>query len=139
MCIRDRIRSLEKLRGVEATLIFFETANRISDVLTDMIEIFDDRDAVLARELTKTFEEIRRGDLRILLESTQQNPPRGEIVLMIGPPNTPVRWDQASIDAAITQSLPDMGVKQASQYVAELSGWSKRDVYQRALAIKEQR
>ncbi len=131
-----RRKNLDRLKSIDATLVFFETANRVKDVLTDMEGVLGDRQAVLARELTKKFEEFRRGSISELINGVENDPPRGEIVLMIAPPIQDVLWDETTVDAALNDVLPNMSVKEASQHVAELSGWSKRDLYQRALSLK---
>ncbi len=129
---RSKLKTLETTTG---TLVFFESGHRIIDMLEDVKQILGDRDAVLARELTKTYEEFRRGSVSELLTGLTDNPARGEIVILLGPaPET--QWGDVEIDAALKDQIPDLGVKRASAAVADLSGWNKRDVYQRALALK---
>jgi len=128
---------LNALKSIPGTLIFFETGARIAASLDDMIAVMGaDRPAALARELTKTFEETRRGTLSTLAHSVKDDPPRGEIVLLLGPDTEAGVWTAAAIDAALLPAVAEMGVKRASAHVAALSGWAKRDVYQRALALK---
>lgn len=127
---------LSKYKSLTATLIFFESPSRVKAFLDDALSVFGDRAAVLARELTKTYEEARRDTLSNLIVSVENDPPRGEIVVLIAPPLEDEQWGEAMIDAALTDVLPEMGVKRASQHVAELSGWAKRDVYKRALSLK---
>lgn len=131
-----RKKALQELISIPGSLIFFESPNRIVDSLSDMQEILGDREAVLARELTKKFEEFRRGHISEILHTLSSDPPRGEIVIMVAPSSEAQKWDIAMIDKALKEALPDIGVKQASQQIADLSGWSKRDVYQRALELK---
>lgn len=126
--------ALSKLSNVQATLVFFETGPRIAKVLADVAKIFGDRPVVLTRELTKRYEEARHGTAEELLGSVQETPPKGELVLLIGPPNEDTLWSKSQIEAALTEQIADVGVKRASTAVAELSGWPKRDVY--ALALK---
>lgn len=127
---------LETLSRVQATLVFFESGSRLKDCLTDMQNVLGDRTAVIARELTKRYEETRRGTFTQLIETILSDPPRGEIVVLVSPPTGTEQWSEADIDAALKDSLSDMGVKRASAHIAELSGWAKRDVYQRALSLK---
>ncbi len=127
--------SLAQYRDIPGTLILFETGRRIGDVLIDIQEVLGDRPAVLARELTKTYEEFRRAKISGLIDSVKTDPPKGEIVLLIGSGEA-VNWSQDQIDAALKSRLSELGVKRASAEVAELSGWAKRDVYQRALELK---
>tara|TARA_R110002020_G_scaffold161094_2_gene345902 strand:- start:875 stop:1696 length:822 start_codon:yes stop_codon:yes gene_type:complete len=127
--------SLSKLSNVQATLVFFETGPRIAKVLADVAKIFGDRPVVLTRELTKRYEEARHGTAEELLGSVQETPPKGELVLLIGPPNEDTLWSKSQIEAALTEQIADVGVKRASTAVAELSGWPKRDVYALALNL----
>jgi len=131
-----RQKALTRFKDVPGTLIFFETGKRIEKSLLDIEMVLGDRPAALARELTKKFEETRRGTVSDLLKSVQDTPPRGEIVLILGPSDISEIWDVAAIDVALLQAIPDMGLKRASTDIAERSGWVKRDVYQRALSLK---
>jgi len=116
-------------------LIFFESPNRITDSLADMQAVLGDRQAVLARELTKTYEEFRRGTLSELVEGCKNSPPKGEIVVLVSSPSAPELWSPEEVDAALKERLPDLGAKRASAEVSELSGWAKRNVYQRAILL----
>ena len=128
--------ALEAVKAVSATLIFFETGPRIKDSLVDMKSVLGDRPAALARELTKRYEETRRGTVSELIESVTRTPPKGEIVVLLAPPAPEEKWDEARVDAALKTAVPEQGVKRASGDVASLAGWAKRDVYERALKIK---
>ncbi len=128
--------ALQDLTTLRATLIFFETGKRISAALPDIQTILGNRKAVIARELTKHYEEARRGTLSELILSVKNDPPRGEIVLLIAPPETTQHWDKAQILAALEKTVAKQGVKRASADIAQMSGWAKRDVYQLALTIK---
>jgi len=121
--------------SLKATLIFFESPNRIIDSLSDMKTVLGDRDAVLARELTKKYEQVRRGPLTELINSCESQPPKGEIVVLVGPPATPEIWSPEDVDKALKEKLPELGAKRASAEVADLSGWAKRNVYQRAILL----
>jgi 16S rRNA (cytidine1402-2'-O)-methyltransferase len=90
----------------------------------------------VARELTKLFEETRRATLAGLAAHYHEaGPPRGEIVLLVGPPKE-VAATPADIDAALRVALSEMATKAAASSVAEALGLAKRDVYQRALQLK---
>lgn len=132
---KARQSALQELAGVRATLIFFETGKRIAAVLEDMVSIFNGREAVIARELTKHYEAARRGTPAELLESVNSDPPRGEIVLLLAPPLKGAMWEEAQITAALEIAITEQGMKRASADIAKLSGWSQRDVYQLALKI----
>lgn len=131
-----RKRELETLKNIAATLIFFETGPRIKACLTDMAEVLGERDAVLTRELTKRYEEARHGSLADLTESVADDAPRGELVLLVGPPAENAVWDEVRVKSALAQTIPEDGVKRASAQVAEMSGWAKRNVYALALSLK---
>jgi len=127
--------ALFELHSVKSTLIFFESSNRIVDSLIDMQAVLGDRGAVLARELTKKFEELRRGTLTDLIKNCKDDAPRGEIVVLVAPPDAPQLWSSSEVDAALKERLSTLGAKRASTEVSELSGWAKRNVYQRAILL----
>ena len=128
--------ALETLASIKASLIFFETGPRIAASLADMAQVFGPREAVLTRELTKRYEEARRGSFEALIQSCEQNPPKGELVVLVGPPQGDDIWPEATVIAALNSLIGEMGLKRASTEVAEQSGWAKRDVYQLALSLK---
>lgn len=128
--------ALEELTSVKATLIFFETGPRIAACLKDMGEVLGERDVVLTRELTKYYEEARHGSFESLIESVETEPPRGELVLLIGPPLIGDSWSEDDVTSALKIQIPELGVKRASAEIAAQCGWPKRDVYQLALKLK---
>lgn len=130
---------LNALKAVPGTLIVFETAPRLAASLGDMAAVLGDRPAAVTRELTKKFEEARRGTLSGLAQHYESaGPPKGEIVVVIGPPDAAEAvWDETRVDAALADRIGAAGVKQASAEVAALSGWAKREVYARALDLKD--
>ncbi|WP_371396723.1 16S rRNA (cytidine(1402)-2'-O)-methyltransferase [Fretibacter rubidus] len=128
--------ALARFKTTPGTLIFFESGGRIKDCLSDALSVLGDRQGAVARELTKRYEETRRGSLSALIDSVTDDPPRGEIVLLIGPSDAGDIWDEAAVTAGLSDAIPQMGVKRASAHIAELSGWAKRDVYQLALSLK---
>lgn len=128
--------ALEDFTSVKATLVFFETGPRIAACLKDMAEVFGARDAVLTRELTKRYEEARHGSFESLIASVKAEPPRGELVLLVGPPQISERWSESEVISALKVQIPELGVKRASAEIAAQCGWPKRDVYQLALKLK---
>lgn len=134
----QRINRLQPLVSEERTLIFYEAPHRIQDCLTDMATIFGaDREAVLAREITKTFETIRGGSLEELGEfvASDPNQRKGEMVVMVRGKPKPAQ-DQgldAEAERIMTILLKDLSVKQASQLGAEITGLKKKVLYQWAL------
>ena len=128
--------ALEEFTSIRATLIFFETGPRIAACLKDMQEVLGERDVVLTRELTKRYEEARHGSFENLIDSVKAEPPRGELVLLVGPPQMSERWSEEEVVSALNVQIADLGVKRASAEIASLCGWPKRDVYQLALKLK---
>ncbi|WP_409432840.1 16S rRNA (cytidine(1402)-2'-O)-methyltransferase [Litorimonas sp. RW-G-Af-16] len=128
--------AMTAFQDLRATLIFFETGKRIIAMLTDALAVYGDRPAVLTRELTKQYEEARHGTISELITSVTDTPPRGEIVMLIGPASGDRTWDAALVTRALQEQIPELGMKRASAEVAAQSGWPKRDVYQLALSLK---
>ena len=134
----ERKTVLEELKGLRATLIFFESAQRLDDTLPAMLEVFGDRPAVVARELTKLHEETRRGLLSQLAEHyAKAGAPRGEVTLLVGPPRE-AEADMGKIDAALKAALPFMPVKAAAEMIAALTDGSRKAIYERALDLKDE-
>lgn len=129
---RDRLAALKSIPG---TLVFFETAPRLAVSLRAMAETLGaGREACVARELTKKFEEARRALLADLAAHYDQaGPPKGEIVVLVGPDTDEA---PADIDALLREALADHSVRDAAAEIAELTGLPKRDLYNRALALK---
>ncbi|MEM5516145.1 16S rRNA (cytidine(1402)-2'-O)-methyltransferase [Henriciella sp. AS95] len=134
----QRKREAESLKAVPATLVFYEGGSRLAACLSDLAETLGaDRRAAVARELTKFFEETRHGTLGDLAAHYGENgPPKGEIVILVGPP-IDAAPDEADIDAALIKAMAESPMKRAANDVAEAFGISKRDAYQRALALKD--
>jgi 16S rRNA (cytidine1402-2'-O)-methyltransferase len=130
--------TLEELGGVRATLIFFESAQRLEDSLPALAEVLGDRQAVVARELTKLHEEVRRGSLRELAAHyAKAGAPRGEVTLLVAPPDAATAPDSARIDAALKAALAFMPVKAAAEMIADLTDGSRKALYARALELKD--
>jgi 16S rRNA (cytidine1402-2'-O)-methyltransferase len=132
----ERRSGLESLKAIPATLVFFESAQRLGESLAEMAAIFGPRNAAVARELTKLHEEVRRGRLPELAAHYAAATARGEIVLLVGPPAEGEAPDSARIDALLTQALAFMPVKPAASLIADATGAGRRTVYARALVLK---
>lgn len=127
--------ALTSLMEDKGTLVFFEGPSRLDACLTDMAEVLGaERMGAVCRELTKLHEEVRRAPLRELAEYYTQNPPRGEIVIVLAPDTQEKEID---VDALIKELLETMSVSRAASEAAKLSGRPKRDLYQKALLLKE--
>ena len=131
----QRCSKFAELAEIPATLVFYESPKRIAATLNDAIATLGDaRNAAIARELTKKFEEVRRGTLNDLRDSVAAQPPKGEIVLLIDRArSSPVNQDD--IDDQSRNALDKMSVKDAADMVSAATGQPKRKIYQRALAI----
>ncbi len=133
-----RKKALEQMKNLPASLIYFETANRIAASLDDIHTVLGDRQMAIARELTKKYEEILRGRVCELLAHVKATPLRGEIVLVIAPPLEPDRWDEPRLRAALGPLIKTRGVKRAAAEIATQSGHKKRDVYAMALKLQNE-
>ncbi len=132
-----RSAELAELAAVPATLVFFETAPRLADSLAQMAAVLGDRPAAVARELTKLHEEVRRGPLSELAAHYRDaGPPRGEIVVVVGPPLAAAPVDAAAVDRRLRTALATMRVRDAAALVAAETGLPRREVYARALALQ---
>jgi len=122
---------LEDLRIVPATLVLFEAPGRIAATLATAAEVLGDREAALCRELTKRFEDVRRGSLGDLAASVRSDPPKGEIVLVVDRDRRVP--DAADMEGMLDAALRTMSVKDAAAHVATALALPKRQVYQAAL------
>jgi 16S rRNA (cytidine1402-2'-O)-methyltransferase len=133
-----RKRFLTEMKSGQGTLIFFEGPSRLAASLADMAEVFGPREAAVARELTKKFEETRRGSLaELAAHYVEAGPPRGELVILVGPSADPGHADESTLDAAILAADETRPLKEIAAEIAERLGLKRRDVYERALALRE--
>lgn len=129
---------IAELARIPATLVLFETGPRIATTLTDLAAgLGQRRDGALCRELTKLHEEIRRGDLASLAAHYATEEPRGEIVLVIGPPVAAEQPSAEDADALLRGALARTSLKAAVAEVAATTGLPRRQIYQRALALEK--
>ncbi len=130
---------LQRLETVPGTLIFYESGPRLTACLSELAEILGQtRQAAVARELTKLFEETRRGILEELAQHYLENGhPKGEIVILVGPPQHREVTEEV-LDAALRKALQAGSVKQAAGEVADALDLARRTVYQRALQLKDE-
>lgn len=139
----QRLNRLERLAGEDRTLIFYEAPHRIVESLTDMLRVFGaEREAVIARELTKTFETIQGGSLKSLLDFVEADPNqrKGEIVVIVrGSAKPPELELSAEAQRVMVILLRDLSVKQASQLGAEITGLKKKVLYQWAVLQHSQK
>jgi 16S rRNA (cytidine1402-2'-O)-methyltransferase len=127
---------IEALKRIPATLVLFETGPRIAAALADLAELFGSRAAAVCRELTKLYEEVRRGDLATLARHyADVAPPRGEMVLVIAPPAPEPAIERTDLEALLREALQRLSLKAAVVEVAAATGAPRREVYQHALSL----
>lgn len=132
-----RREALVELKDLKATLVFYESAQRLPEALKDLHGVFGPREAAVCRELTKLYEEVRRGTLAELAAAyATEGAPKGEIVIVIGgAAETTVSVED--IDGALRRALATMTVRDAADVVAEAFQEPRRRVYQRALELSK--
>ncbi|MCZ6884799.1 MAG: 16S rRNA (cytidine(1402)-2'-O)-methyltransferase [Alphaproteobacteria bacterium] len=140
-----RRKAFAKLADVDASLILFESGHRLARSLNDAAEVLGPRQAAICRELTKLYEEVVGGDLPSLAARyLEQPPPKGEIVIVIAPPGS--SGDDEMSDDALDQMLRDTiqgavrgeSLRDTVDAVTEATGFPRRRVYARALALRDQ-
>jgi 16S rRNA (cytidine1402-2'-O)-methyltransferase len=132
----ERRNVLAELKSIPASLVFFESPNRLRESLADMSDVLGARMAAVGRELTKLHEDVRRGMLSTLAASyAGEDAPRGEVTIVVGPPPEEAP-DAARIDSLLTRALAFMPVRAAADLVAEAVDAPRRAIYARALELK---
>jgi len=134
---KDKARSdtLNELANVRATLVFFETGPRLLKALAAIGEALPGREVAVARELTKLHEECRTGSPEGLASHYAAHPPRGEIVLLVGPPAQTIA-DAAHADTLLLEALTTQKPSQAAASVARATGLERKALYARALELQ---
>lgn len=135
----ERARQLAALADEPRTIVLFEAPHRIETTVADLAAAFGaDRPAALCRELTKTFEQIRRGTLGELLDGVRADPPRGEIVLVVaGAPGAGAPAPGDLVPEVLDLAASGLRLKDAAARVAERTGAGKRDLYEAALRARD--
>jgi 16S rRNA (cytidine1402-2'-O)-methyltransferase len=128
---------IAEISRIPATLVLFESGPRVADALADLAAGLGAREAAICRELTKLHEEVRRGELAGLAQDYAEGAEtRGEFVIVIAPPADAVEVSAVVIDDMLRRALDRVSVKDAVGEVAAATGMPRREVYQRALALK---
>ncbi len=130
---------LTELAQVDATLVMFESGNRVQDTLRDLADIMGGRDAAICREMTKMHEQVARGPLSELARGAEAMETRGEFVLVVGPPQAGAQtMTRDALDDLLRSSLQRDSVKDAVAHAMELSGRPRREIYARALELAKE-
>lgn len=135
----QRRKRLETFRQTPATLIFFESPRRLADSLAAIADVLGpDRLASVAREITKAFEEMRRGHLgELAAHYAESGAPKGEIVICVGPPGEEAEASAEETDTLLLSLAREMSASKAAGEAARMTGGRKADLYQRLLALKD--
>ena len=126
---------LAGLAGIDCTLVFYETAPRLTKALAAIGAAMPYREVAVARELTKLHEECRRGLPAGLIAWYEAHPPKGEIVLLVGPPEDHGH-EEVDVDALLRAALAEAKPSQAAAQVARATGIDRRELYARALELQ---
>lgn len=132
---KARADALTAVATIPATLVFYESGPRLGVTLAAMAEILGDREAAVARELTKKFEEVVTGSLSELATRYAEIEAKGEIVLIVGPPAQEAA-ESGDVDAALAEALETMPVSKAAGQIAKRFGLERSDIYARATEMK---
>jgi 16S rRNA (cytidine1402-2'-O)-methyltransferase len=137
--VSARRTAIQQLAGVDATLVFYEAPHRVIETVADLVALLEpQRDIVIARELTKLFEQIERMPLAAAPAwlAADANRQRGEFVLLVSAP-PPREGMDAETERVLATLLAELPVKQAAKLAAEITGQPKNALYARALALKD--
>lgn len=131
-----RAEAIVEVAAVRATLVLYESGPRLAALLTALAEGLGDREAAVAREITKRFEECVTGSLRDLAARYAEAPPKGEIVVVVAPPGAPPPATAEDGEAALAEALTRLPPAKAAGEVAKALGLDRKVLYARALAMK---
>mgnify|MGYP003430173835 FL=1 len=127
-----------ELASIKATLVFYESGPRLAASLETIAQLYGEREVAVARELTKKFEEVVTGTAAELAARYAAQEPKGEIVLIIGPPLEDAVADAGDVDAALREALQSMSAAKAAGAIAKKFGLERAALYARATEIKAQ-
>ena len=133
---KARTDALAELGGIKATLVFYESGPRLAATLKAIAEVYGAREVAVARELTKKFEEVVTGCAADLAERYAAHEPKGEIVLIVGPPLEETVAETGDVDAALREALETMPAAKAAGAIAKRFRLERSDVYARATELK---
>ncbi len=133
---KARADAIAEIAAIRATLVFYESGPRLAASLTTLADGLSNRQAAVARELSKLYEECVTGSLADLAARYYDAPPKGEIVIVVGPPSTPEAATESDADTALTEALTRLSPGQAASEVAKKLHLDRRKLYARAMAMK---
>jgi len=133
---KARGEAIAEIAAIRATLVLYESGPRLAATLAALRDGLGDREAAVARELTKLYEECVSGPLSTLAERYRDARPKGEIVIVVGPPGVPVAASEDDADAALAEALTRLSPGRAASEVAARLRLDRRTLYARALALK---
>jgi len=134
---KARADAIAEVAAIRATLILYESGPRLSACLSALADGLGDRDAAVTREITKRYEEAVTGTLTHLAARYADAPPKGEIVIVVAPPGEAPPPDAGDADAALAEALTRLPVAKAAGEVAKAFGLDRKELYARALAMKQ--
>ena len=133
---KARYKLLQHTALINASIVFFESPKRLTQTLLDMAKILGNREAIIARELTKRYEEISRGTLESLIKNFESTAtPRGEITIVVGPPLNKGAPPPKDLDKMLINALSENSTRDAVTTIAAETGLQRRSLYQRALRL----
>lgn len=134
---KARSEAIAELKAIRATLILYESGPRLATTLEALAGGLGDREAAVAREISKMFEECVTGTLTELAGRYAEAPPKGEIVIVVAPPSEQAAATEEDADALLIEALRHLPAARAASEVAKATGLNRRDLYARALALKD--
>jgi 16S rRNA (cytidine1402-2'-O)-methyltransferase len=140
----ERRKTLRALAADPRTLALYEAPHRLLDALEDILEILGNRPAVIAREVTKAYEEFQRGHIEDLIAAARRKTPRGEITLLVGPPDghpsASAAEEKVPLARRVDEIIEERGVdrKAALKQVARERGLTRREAYKQLLITRDQ-
>lgn len=134
---KEKFAFFDEVKNIDASVIFFETANRLTDTLKTLNQIFKERKIAIVREITKIYEEVKTGTPEELFNHFSQNGVKGEIVGVISPCKKKESFDSDKIQKTLLELLEYMPLKSASEFVAKIFDISKKEVYNLGIKLKK--
>jgi 16S rRNA (cytidine1402-2'-O)-methyltransferase len=133
-----RAAAIAEAAKFDGTLVFYESGPRLGAALAALRDGLGERDAAVAREISKAFEETVTGSLAELAARYVEAPPKGEIVIVVGPPGEAPAAGAAEVDRALRNAMVELSASRAAAEVAKALNLPRREVYGRALQIQEE-